>query len=315
MLQREEFLLFAAGFSLSLMIKQSITLFVEFKKQNILNLIMLLSWTLYILVQGSNAWNILYRKPVMDPKFLAVSTILYTITIVSTLYISIVRVIALNCNGLKTMTRSVKLIMFPLLLILTFIRCVRTALLITQGSNINSSPSPIISELQLASIVPILLLRVLFDSLSLLSLFNISKNFVKSNDRARTSIMTISISLVFEVCVSIISIVVAVLETIKYQGDCIAFQDWWLIAWSIASSIEQRSHYISIFAFVGDSLNPGSSLSKSLSRSNSRLSPTERESVSSLKTLAFSKGTTSLSPLRSASSNSDFSNYARFERV
>ena len=250
MLQREEFLLFAAGFSLSLMLKQSITLFVEFKKQNILNTIMLVSWTLYILVQGSNAWNILYHKSVMDPRFLAVSTILYTITIISTLYISIIRVVALNCNGLKTMTRYVKVIMFPLLLILTFIRCLRTALLITQGSNI------------------------------------------------------------------------AVLETVKYQGDCIAFQDWWLIAWSISSSIEQRSHYRSIFAFVGDSLNPGSttgsSVPKSLGRSNSRLSPTtDRESVSSSQTLAFSNGTTSLSmsPLRSSSSNSDFSNYARFERV
>lgn len=320
MLQREEFLLFAVGFSLSLMLKQSITLFVDFKKQNILNFVMLFSWSLYILIQGTNAWNVLYHRPVLDPRFLAASTILYTITIMCTLYMSMIRVIALNCNGSSTLTRLVKKTMFPLLLILAFIRCLRTAFLLIQKTNVNSSPSPIIAELQLASMVPILVLRIVFDSLSLISLFSISKDFVQTDEKASLSISTISISLVFEICIAVVSIVVAVLETIKYQGDCIAFQDWWLISWSISSLIEQRSHYVAIFSFVKDkdSLNPassGSSLKSSrstvFSHSSSRKNHLSIESDFSVQTLTFPRNVNSASTSRS--SNKDVSRYSRFE--
>jgi hypothetical protein len=117
-LTRNFFLLFAAGFSLALLLKQSIILLVDRRKQG-LNLILYFSFLIYLLIQLVNAWSLLEKRTI--PNFVYVtasSTVLYSLTLCATLYISMKRVCCFYQTGFLYKIVSKTTIAVPLLLFL-----------------------------------------------------------------------------------------------------------------------------------------------------------------------------------------------------
>jgi hypothetical protein len=166
MLDRKPFIVFATGFVLALLFKQSITLFVDWHN-NRLNFVMVLSFTIYVMIQVIPAWLGLQGIS-MDSRynyFQTFSGFLYSISLLSTLYISMNRYVALHPTGRERVW--LKACTFPVIGFFFAVRAVRTFLIFFQLQNPSTLVLPITS-LQLFSLTPILLVRVLIDVGSLL---------------------------------------------------------------------------------------------------------------------------------------------------
>jgi hypothetical protein len=243
------FLLFAAGFSLALLLKQSIVLLIDRRKQG-LNLILYFSFLIYLLIQLVNAWSLLEKRTI--PNFVYVtasSTVLYSLTLCATLYISMKRVCCFYQTGLIHKMISKITIVVPLVLFV--VRIVRTVLVFIQSTS--STIFPAIAILQLITLFPVLILRAIFDITSLFGLVyitNRSNSFYQIDDKATTkgAVHTMMISLSYELGLSLFSLFVAIVEAFNYEYDMVAFIDWLLISWCIASSIDQRDLYRTIFS-------------------------------------------------------------------
>jgi hypothetical protein len=247
-LNRSYFLLFAAGFSVSILLKQSIVLITDRKKQWV-NLVLYNSFMLYVLIQLVNAWSTLEKRTIPNFTYaISFSTLLYSISLCATLYISMQRVSCFYPVGKFQAFVSKGMIVIPA--VLFAVRIVRTVLVFIQNSG--SSVFPQAAVMQLITLLPVLALRAVFDCLSLYALRQIgnkSASYFQIEDNAPTkrAMNSITISLIIELFLSIVSLMVATLEAVNYQGMMVSFIDWLLIAWCISSAIDQKAHYRIIF--------------------------------------------------------------------
>jgi hypothetical protein len=246
---RQYFLLVAGAFSLALLIKQSLTLCVDRKKQ-LINITILISFSCYVIIHMIRAWMTLENNTTIYFDYAVKgSTILYNISICSILYLSMTRAACFFQTGtIKTVAENcAKAFTIGLLVI----RNIRTAMIFTNYDS-TSGRIAIVPIIQLATLFVILILRAVFDISSLYAIFKINKQaegfFQTKNDYStKRAVQTLILNLIVELMFSALAIFVAVLEAIPYTGTMIAFADWYLISWSIASAVEQRQLYRIIF--------------------------------------------------------------------
>jgi hypothetical protein len=253
------YLLLASSFSFALLLKQILTLSIDRKKQ-LINTLILTSFSTYIGIQMANSWSILEgnQSPGFD-EALKFSTILYNISICSILYLSMTRAAGLFQTGIiKTLAEDYSKIFAIAIFAIRTIRTIlvfidfdtlRTILGFIDFDTLNGTVVPL---LHLLTLIVVLVVRAVFDVSSLYAIYKISVQtqgfFQASSDYAtKRAVKTLILNLVVELMLSALAIFVSMMEAIQFKGDMIAFADWYLISWSIASAVEQRQLYRIIF--------------------------------------------------------------------
>ncbi|KAJ3254444.1 hypothetical protein HK103_007162 [Boothiomyces macroporosus] len=126
------------------------------------------------------------------------------------------------------------------------IRFVRTILIYIQNSG--SAVFPAAATMQVITIFPIFILRMLFDMASLLKLFQHFNSLTQQNSAKLIAFYQLRYYLVVELILTLFSIVVAVLESLNYSGNNVADMDWIMISWAISALLEQSQILSKLFA-------------------------------------------------------------------
>ncbi|KAI8904283.1 hypothetical protein EDD86DRAFT_278059 [Gorgonomyces haynaldii] len=245
MLSRGLFILFSGGFSFAFLLKQLPLLLTQ--RHPWLQRIFYLSYFTYVMIQLASVWSFLDNRPLSNfSNVTNFSTLLYTIALVGTLYISAQRVIALYPS--TQYCKWVQRLLWPVLALFLITRIIRTVFVFLNNSATNS----LANWLQLATLLPILIIRSYFDISSFYALVQIrmaNYDFLKirSTDKAQQAMMQLGINVLIEFTLSIIALVIALMEALAFTGDNLAIMDWMLIAWSIASAFESKALYSAIF--------------------------------------------------------------------
>ncbi|KAJ3125864.1 hypothetical protein HK101_005845 [Irineochytrium annulatum] len=210
--------------------------------------ISLASWIVYILVQLVNTWDgMTVGLPQGYYWLVDFSTILYSLTLASIVYMSVLRVIALS--NISTYRRTLELTGAGVVLLFFLIRGVRTVLIFMQSASNNGATNASLSQtstnLQIATLIPLLSLRIVIDCVSIYRLWESRVRFVDQG--GKEAFRVICYSLAVETLLSILATVVAVQEAMNYTGAKLSFMDWMLFSWCLASWIEQRPLFMQIF--------------------------------------------------------------------
>ncbi|KAJ3108284.1 hypothetical protein HDU96_007566 [Phlyctochytrium bullatum] len=245
---RINFGILAAGFSLAMILKFGSALTTRRLRGNdTLAGFVIGCWFVYIVVQLVDMWVKRVQGPIPDFQWaIATVTILYSLTLCSVLHLSFIRSSALS--GLASITRKrFEMGGYIFVGVVFVLRLVRTGIIFYQTSLSTANPglSNNATTLQFASLLPTLGSRIILDSWSM---YNLYKSRVKYVEQAGKEAFTIiQNSLIIEFILSVIATVVACQEAINTTGDRLAFMDWLLFSWCLASWVEQRPLYMLIF--------------------------------------------------------------------
>ncbi|KAJ3118676.1 hypothetical protein HDU96_010006 [Phlyctochytrium bullatum] len=107
--------------------------------------------------------------------------------------------------------------------------------------------------MQIATLLPTLFMRLILDARSLFCLYQYRVKYV---ERAGKEAFAVILSaLLFEFVLSVLATLVGVQEALSSgPGDRLAFMDWILFSWCLASWVEQRPLLMQIF---GSSISSG----------------------------------------------------------
>ena len=248
-LNRLYFLLFAGGFSISVLLSKLVVLWVDQKKQ-IMNVVLYISWLSYLIIQLTFAWTKIEDTAVEIPNvLLSFSTLFYNVSICSILYMSMQRNLVLYPAG--DIQRYTKMLMYPLLIVLFIIRTSRSIVIFI--SNSGEILFPHTNILHAITMFPILVLRNFYDMLALNAVIKMKqlsqtikqpKEGKYANNRA---LKTLVLNLSIEIFLSVFSLGVATVEAFSYQGSMVSYIDWLLISWALGSAIDQKQLYRAIF--------------------------------------------------------------------
>ncbi|KAJ3254445.1 hypothetical protein HK103_007163 [Boothiomyces macroporosus] len=132
-----------------------------------------------------------------------------------------------------------------LMIVVFIIRFIRTILVYIQNSG--SSVFPAAAVMQVITIFPIFVIRMIFDIASLVKLFQHFSSVTNQPANKLVAFYQLGYSLVVEVILTFFSIVVAVLESQNYTGDDVADMDWIMISWAIGALLEQSQILTKLF--------------------------------------------------------------------
>ena len=249
MLNRSLFLLFAGGFSCSVLLSKLIVLWVDKNKQT-MNVVLYISWFSYLLIQIPFYWAQLEEGGYEMPDFmLSISTLFYNVSICSILYMSIERILVLYPAG--KIQKYTRLAMYPLLIVLFVIRTARSVIVFLQNTGLVLSTETNI--LHAVTLFPILILRNFYDILALKAVVNMKRMAVQVRGEPRLNydsnraLKTLVLNLSVEIFLSVFSLGVATVEAFMYRGNMVAYVDWILISWALGGAIEQKQIYRAIF--------------------------------------------------------------------
>ncbi|KAJ3284919.1 hypothetical protein HDU76_008206 [Blyttiomyces sp. JEL0837] len=245
--ERSNFGLVAAGFSFALILKYSVILGTRKSLTGTdgLSAIVMFLWTIYVFIQAINIWSMRTTGAIENFYWAAdASTIFYSVTLCAILHMSVLRVLALS--GLKTWRKTAEIVGIGLVVLVFVVRGVRTVFIFIQSTaNANAALAQNATNLQIATLLPSLGIRIIFDIFSMYKLWHHRAKYAEA--AGQEAFKTIVLSLGVETLLSIIAIVVAFQEAQNYTGDKLAFMDWLLFSWCLASWIEQRPLYGQIF--------------------------------------------------------------------
>ncbi|KAJ3207018.1 hypothetical protein HDU67_007806 [Dinochytrium kinnereticum] len=199
-------------------------------------------------------------------KPLLLHTCSYSVTLVAVLHLSVLRSAALSGFG-QALRKRFELVGLMVVIGILLIRLVRTGFIFYQTTQ--SSPVPALSTnsttLQVGvdehipyfacrdllefnliiTLMPALFLRFILDVWSLFNLYRCRVKYVEQAGKEAFNI--IIISLLIEFVLSMLAIIVGMQEALVTPGDRLAFMDWLLFSWCLASWVEQRPLYMLIF--------------------------------------------------------------------
>jgi hypothetical protein len=235
-MQRNIFQIFAGGFAMCMILKQSVVVFTTNGEQK--NSILLLSWFVYILLQLVKVWSEMEGVAIPNAKYLLYSsTFLYNLSVVGILFSGTERFLAIK--NTSPFYNRIKVASYWICAILLITRTVRTILIFVSDSGGNVFPEA--SYIQLFTIFPIYTIIIAFDFLSVKELWIIFQKAKLDNKHHRVfGFYRIGLSLIIEIILAVVSTVVAGLEAGSYQGNIPSFIDWWLISWITGSIIDQK---------------------------------------------------------------------------
>ncbi|KAJ3322428.1 hypothetical protein HDU76_013888 [Blyttiomyces sp. JEL0837] len=238
---RTNFGLLVAGFAIAYILKYTTILASRktVRGTDLLAAIALTLWATYIVVQLISLWCGRIYSGALDNYVwvLDTVTIFYNTTLCAIVYISVVRVIALF--GLITWKkRAAEIVGYVFIGAIFIIRGVST-------SNATPALQQTATNLQIATLLPALCVRMTLDALSMYKLWDQAAKYCETG--GLESFKNIVISLILEMIFSILAILVAWQEAVNYTGNKLSFMDWALFSWCIGSWIEQRRLYQNIF--------------------------------------------------------------------
>ncbi|KAJ3270721.1 hypothetical protein HDV01_007477 [Terramyces sp. JEL0728] len=132
-----------------------------------------------------------------------------------------------------------------LMVVVFTIRFARTVLVYIQNSG--SAVFPVAATLQVITIFPTFIIRMLFDIASLVKLSQHFNSITHQSANKLVAFYQLGYLLVIEVVLTLFSIVVAVLESQNYAGDDVANMDWIMISWAIGALLEQSQILTRLF--------------------------------------------------------------------
>ncbi|KAI8836865.1 hypothetical protein BC829DRAFT_436582 [Chytridium lagenaria] len=246
---RFNFGILAAGFSLALILKFGAALTTrKLRGTDSLAGIVIVAWLIYILIQLVDMWHKRVNGEAIAGFVwaIATSTILYSATLVSILHLSFMRSAALSGLGQISRKRfEIAGLTFVIVVFLT--RLIRSGFIFMNTAQ--SSPNPALTNtatlLQMSTLLPTLFVRL---GLDVWSLFSLHRSRVKYVEQAgKEAFNIISTSLGIEFALSILATIVACQEAVNVTPDRLAFMDWLLFSWCLASWVEQRPLFMLIF--------------------------------------------------------------------
>ena len=176
MISRDLFQLFSGGFALSLILKNIILTFAE-TKRNYTNVFMNSCFAIYLSIQLSHAWSDLTGdsswNSLQAMNFLTFSTILYTISLLSTMYISAIRMIILSPSS-SVLKKIVKYSYIPLILAFCLVRTVRTSFQFVNNKTPTFSTKTI-AILQISTLLPVIVIRIFLDLVSIKAVWDFQR--------------------------------------------------------------------------------------------------------------------------------------------
>jgi hypothetical protein len=175
--------------------------------------------------------------PIPDGKYLIYSsTLLYNICVVGMLIIGVDRFLAIK-NTTKYYS-AIRNGVYGVAAVIFIARTIRSILIFSMDMG---TTFPSASYLQLFTIFPIYAILIGFDILAIQALWDIFEKTKLENKMVRkTGFYKLGLSVAIGLCFGIISIVIAILEAVSYQGNAPSFIDWWLITWITGSTIDQK---------------------------------------------------------------------------
>ncbi|KAJ3098774.1 hypothetical protein HDU97_003736 [Phlyctochytrium planicorne] len=253
---RINFGIMAAGFSLALLLKFGAALFTrKLRGTDSLASIIMGIWLTYISIQLVDMWAKRTAGPIQDYQWVvSTATVLYSTTLCAVLHLSFIRCAALAGFSQINKKRFEYLGLFAVAVVFVM-RVVRTGYIFSQTAQ--STPNPSLSQtstlLQTLTLLPTLFLRLLLDTWSLVNLYRSRVKYVEQAGKEAFNIITSSLCIEF--VFSVFASIVACQEAANFTGDKLAFMDWLLFSWCLASWVEQRPLYMAIF---GAKLTTGS---------------------------------------------------------
>ncbi|KAI8831717.1 hypothetical protein BC829DRAFT_449245 [Chytridium lagenaria] len=246
---RFNFGIMASGFSLALALKFGAALTTrKLRGTDSLAGVIMILWGIYISIQLVDMWHKRVYGVVITGFVWAtsMSTILYSATLVSILHLSIMRAAALS--GLSQVPRKRFEVGGLIFVIIIFIvRLVRSGFIFQNTAQ--ATPTPALTNnatyLQMATLLPTLFIRLVLDVWSFWNLHWSRVKYVEQAGREAFNIITSSLAIEFGL--SILATIVACQEAVNTNPDRLAFMDWLLFSWCLASWVEQRPLFMLIF--------------------------------------------------------------------
>ncbi|KAJ3191779.1 hypothetical protein HK101_007416 [Irineochytrium annulatum] len=223
-------------------------------------------WICYITVNVLNTWSPRTIAGTVPNLYwaTATATLCYSFVLCGILHMSFVRFNALL--NVKSAKRMVEITGYTLCAVVFAVRFARTVLIFVvssqTGAVANAGLSQNATNLQIATLLPVLFIRLGMDVYSIYKLQAARAKYMESC--GMEAFRTIVGSLVVECLFSVLAILVGFQEQLNYTGSKLSFCDWWLMSWCLSSWIEQKPLYQLIFR--GQHTSMGSSNDQSMSR-------------------------------------------------
>ena len=223
-----------SGVCFGLLFKESLNLFVDFQP---LNFVMSLSFMTFISLQFyATSWQV-------PSIILQMATILYSTTLIGTLYFSMIRTRALSTTGKlpKLLAKST----IPFCLLILVARSYLTFLYMAEPN------SKLILYIHIATLLPCVAIRSTLDIIAFFKIYNLRQDFLTAE--VSHSLKLLLINLFFELflsgCVFIFSL------NSLFAGPEIILVDWLMISWGVCTSLHQKSFFRSVFQTSGHQLS------------------------------------------------------------
>ncbi|KAJ3415182.1 Arginase, catabolizes arginine to ornithine and urea [Chytridiales sp. JEL 0842] len=232
---RTNFGLVASGFALFMIFKYTAVLLSrKLRGTDRIAAAILGAWSVYIIIQVIDLWS-KRTTGAIENWFYAIntSTLFYSTVLCGILYMSILRVLALfggvpTGESVSSMTnkRRLEIAGIALVAIIFLVRGVRT-ILIFIASTADKTSVPALNAnataMQIATLLPTLLIRLILDIISLYKLYESRVKYVET--AGQEAFTAIVISTIAEQIFAVLAIFVAFQEASQFQGNKLSFMD------------------------------------------------------------------------------------------